>query len=73
MASTGEKTVNHGLKRMRKEHGAASVSQLSMHSTGGTEESAEKSDMTAGVGTGNRKRHFQYSNKYQIQCFSAHE
>lgn len=63
MASNGEKTGKYELKRMQKEHGTAKVSQLSTHSTGGTEEKQRKSVVTAGVGTGNRKRHFQKTNK----------
>jgi len=66
MASNGEQTVKLELKRIRKEHGTVYVSQLSVHSTGGTEEKRGKSVLAAGVGTGNRKRHSQNTNKYKI-------
>jgi hypothetical protein len=63
MASNGEKSGKYELKRMHKGHVTAEVSQLSTHSTGGTEEKQGKSVVTAGVGTGNRRRHVQKTNK----------
>jgi len=71
VASNGEKTVKNELKRMRKEHGTAFLNYPHIQLEG-LKKSMENV-MKDGVGTRNRKHHFQNTNTCKIQCSSPHD